>query len=105
MNTIEGTIKRDKLTGTELNDRFVISEGKDKIRNFDLENDTLVLDYGVDYDLKVRGNNVIVYGDGFKTVIKGVDCIDSLMIEENLDAYLTQTDGRLPFILINDFLG
>ena len=103
MNIIEGTTKRDKLTGTELNDQFFISEGKDKIRNFDLENDMLVLDYGVDYDLKVRGNNVIVYGDGFKTIIKGVDCIDSLMIKESLDAYLTHDELITP--IINDFLG
>ena len=80
MNIIEGTTKRDKLTGTEMNDRFYMSEGKDKIKNFDLANDVLVFDPGVDYDLKVRGNNVIVFGDGFKTIIKGVDCTDSLMI-------------------------
>ena len=80
MNIIEGTTNRDKLTGTEMSDHFFMSEGKDKIKNFDLENDVLVFDLGVDYDLKVRGNNVIVFGDGFKTILKGVDCTDSLVI-------------------------
>ena len=79
-NIIEGTTKRDRLAGTEMSDRFFMSEGKDKIRNFDLEQKSVVQDKSVDLGGQGRGNNVIVFGDGFKTILSGVDCTDSLMI-------------------------
>ena len=81
INMIWGTSKRDVLTGTEMNDHFYVTRGKDKIKNFDLENDVLFLSSQVDYDLKVRGKNVIIFGDEFKTILKGVDSTDSLRIE------------------------
>ena len=92
MNLITGTDKRDKITGTRLDDVIQVSRGKDTVRRFDAENDTLVV-FG-DYEVIQKGNSVVIYGDGFRTKVLGT-CVDELTIEE----------GNPVLPLLNDNLG
>ena len=69
---IDGGSGKDKLWGGSGADVFVLSKGKDKIKDFDaLEGDTLGIDRGGEYDYKFISKGVKVIGEGSKTLVIG----------------------------------